>query len=54
MQDIRGFQQADLRVSLTDALSWSTTWKLEYDSRPASEDVLEWDSSLKAGLVMSW
>lgn len=54
VQDIRGFQQADLRVSLTDALSWSTTWKLEYDSRPASEDVLEWDSSLKAGLVMSW
>lgn len=54
LADIRGFQQADLRVNLTESVSWSTTWKLEYDSRPASSEVKEWDSSIKSGLVLSW
>ena len=53
-QDVRGFQQADIRISMTNAVSWSTTWKLEYDSRPASSDVNAWDSSVKSGLVLSW
>ena len=54
IEDIRGFQQADLRVNLTESIAWSTTWKLEYDSRPASTEVQKWDSSIKSGLVVSW
>ena len=52
--DIRAFQQADLRIKVNDTISSSTTWKLEYDSVPASDDVQKWDSSLKTGIILSW
>ena len=52
--DIRGFQQVDFRVRMTEKVSISTTWKLEYDSNPADVAVKEWDSSVKSGLVLSW
>jgi hypothetical protein len=52
--DVRGFQQLDLKLSLSEHLSWSSTWKLELDTQPAQDDVQPLDSSIKSGLVLSW
>jgi len=52
--DIRAFQQLDLKLKLTEHLSWSSTWKMELDTRPAEDNVESLDSSIKSGLVLSW
>jgi hypothetical protein len=54
LKDVRGFQQVDLKVQLSEHLAWSNTLKVELDTQPADPEVSTVDSSVKSGLVLSW
>jgi hypothetical protein len=54
LSDMRGFQQLDIKVQITAHLAWSSTLKVELDTRPAEKDVEQTDTSIKSGLVLSW
>jgi len=52
--DIRGFQQVDFNIVVNKYISFTTRWKLEFDTEPAESDVEELDSSITSGLKVRW